>query len=143
MPDAHLTLRHTAPARPSPSFRATYCAKGLRVLLWVGVAHALFWAVLLVRPYPVLAQRLETRVERNELAIVDLRVLLADVNGRMNAFAGEQARQSSQMAALDAKLSRFLEGLVGLFVAIVGALLTILWSLRKGWLQPPPDRIIT
>ena len=113
--------------------------KALRILIWLGVLHAAIWAVMMIRPLPVIAQRAtEQRLTRAEDAVMDLRILIEHVQGRLSSITGEQARQASSIDRLDAKVQRFLEGLVGLFVAIAGALLTVLWSLRKGWLTVRP-----
>jgi hypothetical protein len=140
MLEADPTVLAGMATRPPPILRATPCSRAWTVLAWLGIAHALFWAVMLVRPLPVAAQPMATRVTQTEQAVAALDRSMAVFSERLNNFEKKQNDQTATMATIDAKLNRLLEGVVGLLVAIAGALITVVWGLRGRW---TPPRIIT
>ncbi len=107
-----------------------------RLLLLVGALHAGVWCVAIARPIEVGAQDgaaapvndVDRRIGEVSAGLVNLRVQFAVFESRFQSLEAGQRE-------MNALLWRFIEGIFGLFLIIVGGLLSVVWSLRRGWLS--------
>lgn len=125
--------------------------RGLQRLLWAGVAFAVTWCSVVVLPAftppragaaqppqqasaSAQVDRVEQRIWQTEQSVAGVRESLAGLREAMVAQANQTAQLRQQVDGMAAQQTKVLLGVVGVFLNIIGALVALIWSLRRGWI---------